>query len=383
LVSAKRRLRVLILAEWYPSDSEPVAGVFVKDQARAVSRVHDVIVLAHEPRRRRRGGAAVTDRSEHGLRTVRVHTRARPGSTAGRAEFLLVAARVLRILRRCGNVPDVIHAHVFSSGLLAILLAGRSCPVVVTEHHTDFIEHRVRGRDARIARFVFRRASLVCPVSARLRASLEEMQPAGRYEVVPNVVDVEPFLKSRKPGAAPRSPPKLLVVAMLSRQKGVEHLLAALAAVRVACTEFTLDVVGDGPSRSFLEQLAQDLLPPGIVTFHGARSRPDVAAFMARSDVFVLPSIVETFGVAVIEAIAAGLPIITTTAVPDHERISASFGIVVAPGDVAALGDAVIAMLSRKHPIIDGEASAYAQSFSADSLARRWDDIYQGVARRA
>jgi glycosyltransferase involved in cell wall biosynthesis len=374
------RLRVLILPEWYPSESDPVAGVFVRDQARASSRLHDVTLLVHDPRRRGRREVAISDRIEHGLRTVRVRTRARAGCTAGRIEFLLSGMRVLRTLRSRGEAPDIVHAHVFSAGFIAILLSRGALPLVVSEHHSDFLERRVRGRDARIARFVFRHACLVCPVSSALKASLEELVPAGRYEVVPNVVDVEPFIQSRELAADSGPPTRLLLVAMLHRQKGVECLLAALAEVRLRRTDFTLDVVGDGPSRAGLEQLARDRLPPGAVTFHGARSRPEVAAFMARSDVFVLPSIVETFGVVLVEAIAAGLPIITTTAVPDHERIAGSFGVVVAPQDIPALRDAVLAMLEGQRTTAAEEAESYVRSFSPESLSRRWDQIYRGVA---
>ena len=335
------RLRVLMLPEWYPSASNPYAGVFVRDQAQAAARVHDVTVLIHDKRARAGRAASVSDGIEDGLRTIRVHTSAGPDTTAGRIAFLLAAARVLRNLSARGEGPEVIHAHVFSAGLIALLLSRRQWPVVVSEHHTDFIEGKVRGRDAVVARLVFKHADLVCPVSTSLKAHLQAFEPSGRYEVVPNVIDAESFTRPEHRGQIRTGPMRLLTAASLVPQKGIEYLLDALVEVRRTRSDFTLDVLGDGSSRSRLERIARERLP-GVVTFHGARRRTEVAAFMARSDVFVLPSVVETFGVALIEALAAGLPIIATRAVPDHERLAGRFGIIVAPHDTEALRDAVL-----------------------------------------
>jgi glycosyltransferase involved in cell wall biosynthesis len=370
------------MPEWYPSESDPSAGVFVRDQARAASRANAVTVLVHDPRPRRRGDAAVSDGIEEGLRTIRIRTRARPGTTAGRIAFLFAAARVLRSLSARGEGPDVIHAHVFSAGLQALLLSRGRWPVVVSEHHSDFIEGKVRGRDAVVAHLVLKHADLVCPVSASLKAHMEAFEPSGRYEVVPNVVDVDQFTTAPQRGRARTGTTRLLVAATLAPQKGIEYLLDALVEVHRSRTDFTLDVVGDGPSRNELESIARERLPPGVVTFHGMLPRAEVAAFMARSDVFVLPSIVETFGVALIEALAAGLPIITTRAVPGHERLGGQFGIIVPAHDPAALRDAVLAMLDRPWPVPTDAGAELARSFAEPVLSRRWDEVYRAVAPR-
>jgi glycosyltransferase involved in cell wall biosynthesis len=377
---AKAR-RVLIVPEWYPSKSEPSSGVFVRDQAKAVSGTHDVTVLFHDPDPRRAGEPPFSDCIEDGLRTIRVHTRSAHGTRAGRIAFLFVAARLVRDMRRRGEPADIVHAHVFSAGFVALVLSRlsrRGCAVVVTEHHTDFVEGKVVGRDARVARIVFKYADLVCPVSTRLKTHLEHLQPSGRYVVVPNVVDADAFALSRKHPLSHEST-RLLVVAGLTPQKGLEYLFAALAEVHQTRADFTLDIVGDGPRRSALEQIARERLPADAVTFHGMRTRQEVAEFMARSDVFVLPSIVETFGVVLIEALAAGLPIITTRAVPDHERLEGRFGIVVPPKDAGALRDAVLAMLDRRWKAPRNAAAEVVRSYSAATVSGQWSEVYAMV----
>jgi glycosyltransferase involved in cell wall biosynthesis len=170
---------------------------------------------------------------------------------------------------------------------------------------------------------------------------------------------------------------------MLSAQKGIEYLIDALAELSASGGRFTLDLVGDGPLRAELEALARARLPAGVVRFHGALPRPEVARLMARSDAFVLPTVAETFGVVVIEALAAGLPVITTTAVPDHDRITkGGMGIVVPPRDVAALRDAVSRMVREGWDMPLDRARDLAWSFSESAIGARWDEIYRSLASR-
>jgi glycosyltransferase involved in cell wall biosynthesis len=382
-MTAPVRLRVLIVPEWYPSERNPVAGVFVRDQAVAVAAAHDVTVLVHDEGVSARRRGSVTHGVEHGLPTIRVHTRAPYGTPLGRLQFLLLASRELWRLRRAGREPDVFHAHVFSAGLTALALARGRRPVIVSEHHSDFVEGLVRGRAARVAHLVLRRATLVCPVSEFLRSHLEAFEPAGRYEVVPNVVDVEAFSGlprgERRAGGVAR----LLVVALLAHQKGMPYLVEALARLRRTRSDFVLDVVGDGPSRAETEQLAAELLPAGVVTFHGSLPRAQVAQFMARADVLLLPSIVETFGVVVIEALAAGLPVLTTSAVGAQSAVEDGFGRVVQPADVDALQAALAALLDDPSDYPAERATAAAREYGAAAVSQRWDRIYRALAARS
>ncbi len=375
----RERLRVMIVPEWYPSTANPSAGVFIRDQALAVSRFHDVSVLVHDAATPRARLASRSSAIEDGLEVIRVRTRWPPGTMPGRIAFAIAAKRLMQVLCERGTAPDIIHAHVFSAGFIGLLIAGGSHPVVVSEHNTDFIEDKLHGRDARVARYVFEHAALTCPVSERLRASLEAFAPSGRYAVVPEVVDIDAFLAASEHTSGHDGPLRLVVVAMLSPQKGIEYLLDALADVHRTRTDVTLDVIGDGPGRHELEALARARLPRGAVTFHGERTRREVAAFMARSDVFVLPTVVETFGVVIVEALAAGLPIITTDAVPDPERIDGRFGIVVPARNSGALRDAILGMLEQRWSFRRDAAVEVARAFSPPALGQRWDEIYRDL----
>lgn len=374
-----RRLHVVVMPEWYPSAAHPVAGVFVRDQARAVSGRHDVTVLTHDDGSPSAALASWADRVEGELRTIRVRTAGGPGTTTGRVAFVAAATRVLAGLRREGHPADLLHAHVFSAGVLALLISRGRLPVVLSEHHTDFMEGKVRGYDAGLARLAMRRADLVCPVSPLLERHLRVLEPRGRYEAVPNVVDVNAFAAPRKGRAG--GPVRLVVVALLSPQKGIEYLLRALPALREAVGDVRLDVVGDGPSRAELEALASREASPGVVTFHGLQGRERIAELLHASDVFVLPSLVESFGVVLVEALAAGLPVVTTREVGLAPVIEAGLGEVVPARDVTALAQALERVVSSLDRFPAEEARRVAQGYRAAAVARRWDDIYSRVAR--
>lgn len=375
-----RRLHVVVLPEWYPSAEHPVAGVFVRDQARAVAAHHDVTVLVHGKGAPRGRIASVSTQMEDGLPTARVRTARPLETTAGRVAFVAGATRFLGRLRREGRPADLLHPHVYSGGVMAQLLSRGRLPVVLSEHHTDFIEGEVHGYDAWLARLALRKADLVCPVSPLLEAHLRALEPRARYDVVPNVVDVDAFAAPRAPRATRGL--RLVVVALLSRQKGLGYLLEAMARIRCARPDATLDIVGDGPDRVALEAMATASLPPDAVTFHGLQPRERVVELMHASDVFVLPSVVESFGVVIVEALAAGLPVVTTHAVGLAGTIDERFGAVVPARDHAALASAVIEVAGRPGPFPVEEARRHAQSYGAAVVARRWDDIYARLTGR-
>ena len=191
--------RVLVLPKWYPWPDRPVFGLFCREHARAAALHNDVRVLAFTPEKMRGLYRFWEDPAEP-VRTTRLVYKRPLLRPAAMATQLLGMHAALR-----GYRPDVIHAHVFEAGFPAVLLGRRlGVPVVVSEHFTAFQRGLVTGLDLRLARFTFRHADLVCPVSEDLRAQLERVEPRGRYRVVGNVVDPAIFFPPR--GArAPRA----------------------------------------------------------------------------------------------------------------------------------------------------------------------------------
>ena len=209
-------MRVLVVPKWYPWPERPVFGIFCQEHARMLAQQHDVVVIASEPDGAPKFAAYdLTDGIEQGLRTMRVRYRRprfRPAAMGFQMAGLLAALRRLRI---DGWRPDVVHAHVYSAGLPALLLGRLSgAPVVVSEHYTGFQRGLITGYDGFTARVAFRYAYLVAPVSHDLARHVLELQPRARVRVVENVVDTHRFYPAAATnGRAPQDPARLLTVA--------------------------------------------------------------------------------------------------------------------------------------------------------------------------
>ena len=377
------KLRILHIAGWYPSKKNPVAGVFVREHVKATALYHDVVVLYSEGVDKEiRGLFQIEDNIEDGIRTLRLRYRKSPVPKTSYFIYLWTMFRAFRKLVEEGFRPDVIHAHVYSAGVPAVLIGKRyGLPVVITEHSTAFPRRLIRGFEKLKAKFAFERADLVCPVSENLRRHIESYGIRTRFRVVPNVVDTSLFYPSEEnPKEGEGRKKRILLVALLSPVKGVPYLLEALARLRQKRDDFILDIVGDGPNRNEYEGQVQKLGLQGIVRFHGLKTKPEVAEFMRRSDFFVLPSIWENLPCVLIEAMASGLPIVATKVGGIPEIINEKVGVLVAPKDVEALVKSIDYMLDHYRDYSAREIAQYAQArFSYEAVGRRFNEIYKGL----
>jgi glycosyltransferase involved in cell wall biosynthesis len=139
---------------------------------------------------------------------------------------------------------------------------------------------------------------------------------------------------------------RLLFVGRLANVKGVPVLLKALSAISKDRPELTLSIAGDGPDRAGLEAQAKQLGIAQNVKFLGYQSQSQVRELLQQTDVFVLPSFAEGVPVVLMEAMAAGVPVVTTriAGVPELVDDGVS-GILTPPGDEVALGSAIATLL--------------------------------------
>lgn len=363
-------MRILVVPKWYPWPEKPVFGIFCREHARALATRHEVVVLPSlatpNPDFRL---YSLTDEIEEGVRTLRVRYRRPRVRALAMACQLLGMLSALRRLRREGFKPDVVHAHVFSAGPPALVLARLSrAPYVITEHFTGFQRGLITGMDRLTARIAFSRADLVAPVSRELAGHLREMAPRARIEVHPNTVDTDVFTPAAREQHEP--PRRLLNVAELAEKKGHAHLIDALTRL----DGVHLDVVGDGDLRAALEARARERDAP--VTFHGQLPKEEVARLMREADLFVLPSIHETFGCVLIEAMASGLPSVATSVGGVPEVLEPTAGELVEPRDPEALAEGIERALARD---FDPEvlASEARERYGYDAFAQRWTEVYE------
>jgi glycosyltransferase involved in cell wall biosynthesis len=273
--------------------------------------------------------------------------------------------------------PQVVHAHWwFPNGVVGTWV-GRLAhiPLVTTLHGTDVRLARSVGVAKPLFGHVLRHSAAVTTVSRWLKEETESLVPGVNPTVAPMPVATDLF----GPGSA-RDGQRLLYVGRLMPQKGVEHLLHALAMMR---TQASLDIVGDGPSRASLEQLAKQLEVAPRIRWHGQVSQSQLPTLYQRAAAVVVPSIDEGLGLVAVEALLCETPVVAFDSgglrdVIQHNKT----GLLVKSGDRAALAGALDDLLAR-----DGRGSdlgragrIYALSaFAPESAARRYAGIYRQV----
>jgi len=380
-------LNVLFLTPWYPTTDSPVAGVFVRECARAVSLYHNVVVVHDagiDPNQRRAWRLEQETNGDltAGIPTYRFWHRRSPVPKTSYILYLWSVWRACCRLARQGFRPDIIHAHVYGVGVPAVLAARlRRIPVVITEHFTGFPRRLLSRREVRSARWAFRRADVVMPVSESLLRAIEAYDIKANFRVVPNVADTHIF--HHRPHSLPNAGPKrLLCVALLDEKKGIRYLLEAVAKLPPQAGPWRLDIVGDGPERQPLQAKAQELGISDRVTFQGVRPKSEVAEFMGAADLFVLPSLWENLPCVIAEAMTTGLPVLSTLVGGIPEMVDDMVGMLVPPGDADALSAALASMLENLDRYDRAAIAWRANIYSPESVANVLHSIYEECLRK-
>jgi glycosyltransferase involved in cell wall biosynthesis len=249
-------------------------------------------------------------------------------------------ARVLRAER-----VDVVHAHQYAPFVygLASRLGGAQPPILFTEHGRHQPDYP-RPKRVLANRLLLARRDRVVGVGRAVRRALIDNEgiPARRVGVVYNGVDVDgvaaapdPAIARRELGAAPTDF-VLLQVARLDYLKDHPTAVRTLARVAAVAPQARLVLVGDGPERAAIESQVQALGMSGHVRLLGTRS--DVGRLLHGADAFLLTSTSEGIPLTVIEAMAAGLPVVSTDVGGVREVVAdGETGLLAPAGDDAAL----------------------------------------------
>ena len=205
--------------------------------------------------------------------------------------------------------------------------------------------------------------AVLWPTSAQREDVAERFGDPGTFHVVPNTIELgEPA------EAASRDPHRVVMLNRIAPQKRVDLAVRAWPAVVAAVPDAHLDVYGEGPLREELQALVDELGVTASVTLHGATSERD--AVFDRSSVFLTSTAFEGQGLSIAEALARGLPVVSTDARYGPREAVGDAGVLVPPGDVDALAAALIDLLQddARRAELSARARAAAAAFAPDAV---------------
>jgi len=313
-----------------------------------------------------------------------------------RAEYSYYAASLsalYRLAKLCSKPGkyDVLHAHFGPVGnRFRFAKKLWHAPLLVSFHGHDFSAVPLREGPGVYAK-LFETADGITVNSEFTRRQVAKLGcPESKFHKLPVGLNPDEFL-FRQRMIKPGEPVRLLTVARLVTKKGHEFSIRAFASVRAKHPHVHYDIVGDGPLRSDLEKLVEELGIGSAVTFHGACDGAAVQRHFAESHLFVLASVglggdQEGQGLVLQEAQAAGLPVVASSHGPFSEGIlPGKSGFLVPEADAQALAERLNFLVDHPEiwPEMGRQGRAFVeQHFDIRMLNRRLVEIYEQLSRR-
>jgi glycosyltransferase involved in cell wall biosynthesis len=319
-------------------------------------------------------------------RGAKVQTPAWSLGVSSRRAYPVAVLRLARLLVQ--KQISILHAHLYHPTVIG-LVAARLARVkfVFTRHHSDHNIRTGKPWHVWIDSWCARSADHVIAVSEATRKIMIEVEkvPGAQITTVYNGMDVlaeasAEAVTSIRRELDLRPAPIILVVARLHEEKGHRYLFEALPVVIATVGPVQVVLAGEGPHRQELQAAAEACGVGPMVRFLGRV--PYIAELLTLSSVVVLPSLAESFGYALVEAMCLGKPIVATACGGIPEVVGENEGAVLVPvADARALGEAIIRVLSDPecaHRL--GKAGQHrAKRFSVERMIRGYEEVYRHV----
>ena len=352
-------MHVLFIPSWYPTPANQIAGSFVREQAQALKNRGITIAVLYMHLESLR---YFFRRSQNPMGFYKNLDGSFPeymffGYRIPRMRVLtkFIAQRGLvkvfkKYIQEYG-LPDVLHVQAMENcGNRALNLKRRyNIQYVVTEHSTKFARGLIKPFLLAELKTITQQSEKLIAVSREFGHLLDEVfnLKEGTWKYIPNVVD-NSFLQHPLNIPSVKGKTRFICVAFLTPKKAVDLLLKAFKLAFHDADSVELIVAGDGGERKSLEELSSFLGLQKQVAFKGRLSRSEVRDEISRSDFLVISSLVETFGVVAVEALALGKAVLATRCGGPESILEENDGLLVDRGSVSSLASGLQYMYQNK-----------------------------------
>lgn len=379
LLTTLDQVKVVVLPSWYPSKSNDLAGIFIKEQVKYLmeSGVSCAVLKSEQSYNQIFSRAEIFNCIEDGIEVFRLYGFCPPKLNLtllqywAKTQLNLFEAYVEKY-----DFPDIVHAHSFISGAFGVLIKEKfNIPLVLTEHHQSLLWENKKRRYCKFYSFVYNKADKLIAVSNELKRGMSEFT-SNSIDVIPNLVDTQLFKKKDQNEYVASV---ILAVGHFDDNKHFSSLIEVMPTIlQQSKVNIKLKLVGNGPNLRLFKNRIKELSIEGHVSLEsGIFSKEKLRSYYEEADVCCLPSKHETFGMVLIEALACGVPVIASGGGP-RDIINEKNGIYLEEVTKGNLSSAILNVLDNKENYnADWISNDVEKRFGKDKVISQIVKVYE------
>ncbi len=368
-----KKLHILFLSSWYPTDIKPLLGNFVKKHIDLVAQKHfvtvidlqaDTIIKSHE----------ISKTSNDNLTEIIVKY---PKSSNPIRQYINAKKAFRHGVQSVENV-DIIHGNIILSKGLQFIWAKKyfQKPLVITEHASYFSKPKSKSwnwKEKYILKSVIKNADVFTAVSEFLKNEILYSFPDLKIEILPNVIDDSIFTLKQKTES---SKTKFIHISTLDeRYKNINGIIDACNFLKnQGETNFELEIISD-ENYDTIQKKVINLSLQNLIKFSGPLQTSEIAKNIQQSNALILFSNYETFSCVIAEAWATGTPVISTN-VGIANQLNNHLGIQVSKNDIASLVNAMKQIIDKKVVFDQHKLKEASVPFTSNNVLKSIEDIY-------
>lgn len=421
----KERKHIVFLARWYPHRYDPMFGLFVQRHAEAAALFNDITVIycqqiesqSRKVAKSQRDASITPEKNEqyviitsnhkkieivrtneNNVDTIRVYYKKPKNKILSLIRFYRANMIGLRLGRKDGRGEprpyDLIHVHILTRlGVIAwIQKLLHKTPYIVTEHWSRYLPGNDFSGFLRkfFTKIVVRNAKSVTTVTENLGNAMKAHGLKNdNYVVLPNVVNLDMFHITEKntdatgqvticEDATSHVPTIIHISCFEDKSKNISGLLESLKIINDKGIDFQCTLIGEGMDFEMMKQKAESMQLINKVSFTGLLEGQALADELSSGDFLVLSSNYENMPVVILEALASGLPVVSTNVGGIKEMIDETKGILVEPRNREALAEAIVKMIETyKNYNATYLRNSVIEKYGYESVGRFLDKMYK------
>ncbi|MDR1055977.1 MAG: glycosyltransferase [Prevotellaceae bacterium] len=381
-------MNILLISRGYPSKRDLQWGCFERDQALALQVAgHKVIIMIVEINTRLYWQKlGISHSFEDGLDIYRINLpfpyRFISLISYKWTHFIRqkLALILYKKIEKEQGKPDILYAHYLNNIAVTCSIKNKyGIPLVGLEHWSELTKEKIPQYMQRRGNLAYNGADKIIAVSDSLRRQILYHFNKESF-VLHNMIGEEFVSHDIRIGRELDSPVRYVAVGSLIRRKGFDILIDAFAKSDLKEKGATITIIGKGVERNVLQQQISSAGLINNIFLVGVKSKKEIIEILKDSDVFILSSLAETFGVVCIEAMCLGLPVIATVCGGPEEFINEKNGILVPVNDVEALSSALVEMYNNINNYDrDAIANNCRARFSPHVIAEKLTTVFEDV----